>query len=73
MLNWLTKTARSGARSIGKGKGGFFDVRGVAVPTAVSVFLTRRLSSSSELDGAGVSRLIHFNKLAKGGHFAAWE
>ena len=27
----------------------------------------------AQLGGAGVSQLIHYNKLDKGGHFAAWE
>ena len=51
----------------------FFDVKGVSVPVAVSIF-------PDEIDAAPRSwveraypRLIHYNQLDKGGHFAAWE
>ena len=56
-LTWLTNTALSGARLYWENKGAsFFAVKGVAVPTAVSVFPDESLSSPAELGRAGVSQ-----------------
>ena len=72
-LTWLTNTALQ-APVVHRDKGAsFFAVKGVAVrPPEVS-----SPTNSILLHGAGRSRLtpklIHFNKLPKGGHFAAWE
>jgi pimeloyl-ACP methyl ester carboxylesterase len=70
---WLTNTGISAARLYWENKLGFFDVKGVSIPVAVSVF-------PDEIDAAPRSwveraypKLIHYNKLDKGGHFAAWE
>ena len=52
-LTWLTNTALSGARLYWENKGAsFFAVKGVVVPTAVSVFPDELLSCSAELGGA---------------------
>lgn len=77
-LYWLTNTAISSARlywdttqtSTG---GGFFDVRGVKLPVAVSVFPDEIYAAPRSWAEQAYPKLIHYNRLPKGGHFAAWE
>jgi pimeloyl-ACP methyl ester carboxylesterase len=77
-LYWLTNTAISSARlywdttQISTG-GGFFDVRGVKIPVAVSVFPDEIYAAPHSWAERAYPKLIHYNKVAKGGHFAAWE
>jgi pimeloyl-ACP methyl ester carboxylesterase len=77
-LYWLTNTAISSARlywdttQISTG-GGFFDVRGVTLPVAVSVFPDEIYAAPRSWAERAYPKLIHYNKLDKGGHFAAWE
>src|SRR6202023_2436618 len=73
-LTWLTNTALSGARLYWENKGAsFFAVKGVVVPTAVSVFPDELYPAPRSWAEQAYPKLIHFNKLDKGGHFAAWE
>jgi pimeloyl-ACP methyl ester carboxylesterase len=72
-LYWLTGTAVSSARLYWEYKGGFFDVRNVAIPVAVSVFPDEIYASPKSWAERAYPKLIHFNRLDKGGHFAAWE
>jgi pimeloyl-ACP methyl ester carboxylesterase len=74
-LTWLTNTAISGARLYWEnwGKLGFFSVKGVSVPVAVSVFPDELYPAPQSWTERAYPKLIHFNKLEKGGHFAAWE
>jgi pimeloyl-ACP methyl ester carboxylesterase len=77
-LYWLTNTAISSARlywdttQISTG-GGFFDVRGVTIPVAVSAFPDEIYAAPKGWAERAYPKLIHYNKLDKGGHFAAWE
>jgi pimeloyl-ACP methyl ester carboxylesterase len=77
-LYWLTNTAISSARlywdttQVSTG-GGFFDVRGVKIPVAVSVFPDEIYAAPRSWAERAYPKLIHYNKLDKGGHFAAWE
>jgi pimeloyl-ACP methyl ester carboxylesterase len=77
-LYWLTNTAISSARlywdttQISTG-GGFFDVRGVTIPVAVSAFPEEIYAAPRSWAERAYPKLIHYNKLDKGGHFAAWE
>lgn len=77
-LYWLTNTAVSSARlywdtaKISTG-GGFFDVRGVTIPVAVSAFPDEIYAAPRSWAERAYPKLIHYNKLDKGGHFAAWE
>jgi pimeloyl-ACP methyl ester carboxylesterase len=77
-LYWLTNTAISSARlywdttQVSTG-GGFFDVRGVKIPVAVSVFPDEIYAAPRSWAEGAYPKLIHYNKLDKGGHFAAWE
>ena len=77
-LYWLTNTAISSARlywdttQVSTG-GAFFDVRGVKIPVAVSVFPDEIYAAPQSWAERAYPKLIHYNKLDKGGHFAAWE
>ena len=73
-LTWLTNTALSGARLYWENKlASFFAVKGVLVPTAVSVFADELYPAPRSWAEQAYPKLIHYNKLDKGGHFAAWE
>ena len=74
-IAWLTNTALSGARLYWEnwGKLGFFDVKGVSIPVAVSVFPDELYPVPRSWAERAFPKLIHFNALDKGGHFAAWE
>jgi pimeloyl-ACP methyl ester carboxylesterase len=76
-LYWVTNTAISSARLYWEtfqiAKGGFFDPRNVAIPVAVSVFPDEIYAAPKSWAVKAYPNLIYFNKLDKGGHFAAWE
>jgi pimeloyl-ACP methyl ester carboxylesterase len=74
-ITWLTNTAISGARLYWEnfGKLGFFNAKGVSVPVAVSVFPDEIYPAPRSWTERAFPKLIHYNKLDKGGHFAAWE
>jgi pimeloyl-ACP methyl ester carboxylesterase len=74
-ITWLTNTALSGARLYWEywGKGGYFNVKGVSIPVAVSVFPDELYPAPRTWAARAYPKLIHYNKLDKGGHFAAWE
>jgi pimeloyl-ACP methyl ester carboxylesterase len=74
-ITWLTDTALSGARLYWEyfGKGGYFNVKGVSIPVAVSVFPDELYPAPRSWTEEAYPKLIHYNRLPKGGHFAAWE
>ena len=74
-ITWLTNTAISGARLYWEtfGQIGFFSVKGVSIPVAVSVFPDELYPVPRSWAEQAYPKLIHFNTLDKGGHFAAWE
>jgi pimeloyl-ACP methyl ester carboxylesterase len=77
-LYWLTNTAISSARlywDTGHNlpAGGFFDARGVKLQVAVSAFPEEIYQAPKSWSEKAYVKLIHYNKLPKGGHFAAWE
>jgi len=74
-IAWLTNTALSGARLYWEnwGKVGFFNAKGVSIPVAVSVFPDELYPAPRSWAERAYPKLIHYNKLDKGGHFAAWE
>src|ERR1041384_1459088 len=53
--------------------GGFFDVRGVKIPVAVSAFGEEIYQAPESWARKAYPKLIHYGRLPKGGHFAAWE
>ena len=76
-LYWLTNTAISSARlywdTARASSAGFFDARGVKIPVAVSVFPDEIYAAPKSWAERAYPKLIHYKKLDKGGHFAAWE
>jgi pimeloyl-ACP methyl ester carboxylesterase len=73
-LTWLTNTGVSGGRLYWENWGtSFFAVRGVTVPVAVSVFPDELYPAPRSWAERAYPKLVHYNKLPKGGHFAAWE
>jgi pimeloyl-ACP methyl ester carboxylesterase len=72
-LYWLTKTAVSSARLYWESKLAFFAPKHVLVPTAISVFPDEIYAAPRSWAERAYPKLIHFNELPKGGHFAAWE
>jgi pimeloyl-ACP methyl ester carboxylesterase len=72
-LYWLTNTGVSSARLYWENKLAFFDVKNVTIPVAVSAFPDELYQSPRSWTERAFPKLIHYNKLDKGGHFAAWE
>ena len=72
-LYWLTKTGVSSSRLYWEYKGGFFNAKGVSIPVAVSVFPGEQYQAPRSWTERAYPKLIYYNKLDKGGHFAAWE
>src|SRR5262249_22715829 len=69
----LTNTAVSSSGLYWELQGGFFGARGVGIPTAVSVFPDELYVTPKSWAEKAYPKLVHYNKLDKGGHFAAWE
>ena len=73
-LYWLTNTGVSAARLYWENKADFFDAKEISVPFAISVFPDELYQAPrSWAERAYPDNLIHFNKVDRGGHFAAWE
>ena len=72
-LFWLTSTAISAARLYRENKFAFVGAKGVSVPVAVSVFPDEVYQTPRSWAEQAYPNLIHYNKVEKGGHFAAWE
>ena len=73
-LYWLTNTGISSARLYWENKADFFDAKPISIPFAISVFpdeLYQAPRSWAQL--AYPRNLIHYQRLDRGGHFAAWE
>jgi pimeloyl-ACP methyl ester carboxylesterase len=72
-LYWVTNTAVSSARLYWESKLAFFAPKGVAIPVAVSAFPDELYQAPRSWTERAYPKLIYYNKLDKGGHFAAWE
>jgi pimeloyl-ACP methyl ester carboxylesterase len=72
-LYWVTNTAVSSARLYWESKLAFFAPKGVTIPVAVSAFPDELYQAPRSWTERAYPKLIHYNKLDKGGHFAAWE
>ncbi|AJC79792.1 epoxide hydrolase protein [Rhizobium etli bv. phaseoli str. IE4803] len=72
-LFWLTNTGVSAARLYWENKIAFFSPKGIKLPVALSVFPDELFATPRTWAESAYPNLIHFNKLPKGGHFAAWE
>ncbi|MGC1214603.1 MAG: epoxide hydrolase family protein [Micromonospora sp.] len=72
-LFWLTNTGVSAARIYWENKFPFFSAKNISVPAAVSVFPDELYETPRSWAEQAYPNLIHYNRLDKGGHFAAWE
>jgi len=72
-LYWLTNTAVSSARLYWESKLPFFAPKNVPIPAAVSAFPDELYQAPRSWTEKAYPKLIYYNRLAKGGHFAAWE
>jgi len=72
-LYWLTNTTVSSARLYWESKLAFFAPKNVPVPTAVTAFPDELYQAPKSWTEKAYPKLIHYNRVAKGGHFAAWE
>lgn len=72
-LYWLTNTGVSASRLYWEYKGGFFNAKGVKIPVAVTVFPGEQYEAPRSWTERAYPNLIHYNRVEKGGHFAAWE
>jgi pimeloyl-ACP methyl ester carboxylesterase len=73
-LYWLTNTGVSAARLYWENKADFFDAKNITIPFAISVFPDELYQAPrSWAERAYPHNLIYYNRLDRGGHFAAWE
>jgi pimeloyl-ACP methyl ester carboxylesterase len=72
-LYWLTNTGVSASRLYWEYKGGYWNAKGVSIPVAVSVFPGEQYEAPRSWTERAYPKLIYYNRLDRGGHFAAWE
>ena len=72
-LYWFTNTAISSARLYWENKLAFFAPKNVTIPVAVSVYPDEIYAAPRSWVEKAYPKLIHYNRLPKGCHFAAWE
>jgi pimeloyl-ACP methyl ester carboxylesterase len=70
---WLTKSGVSASRLYWESHLAFFDVKGVEIPVGVTVFPDELYPAPRSWAEKAYPKLIHFNVVDRGGHFAAWE
>jgi pimeloyl-ACP methyl ester carboxylesterase len=72
-LYWLTNTTVSSARLYWESKLAFFAPKHIAIPVAVTAFPNELYQAPRSWTEKAYPKLIHYNRVPKGGHFAAWE
>ena len=72
-MTWVTNTGVSSGRLYWENTLGFFDVKDVKVPAAVSVFPRELYQAPRSWTERAYPKLIYFNELDRGNHFAAWQ
>jgi hypothetical protein len=72
-MTWVTNTGMSSGRLYWENTLGFFDVKDVKVPAAVSVFPRELYQAPRSWTEKAYPNLIYFNELDRGNHFAAWQ
>jgi len=72
-LYWLTNTTVSSARLYWESKLPFFAPKNVPIPTAVTAFPEELYQAPKSWTEKAYPKLIYYNRVDKGGHFAAWE
>jgi pimeloyl-ACP methyl ester carboxylesterase len=72
-LYWFTNTGTSGARLYWENNANNFNAVDTSIPAAITVFPGEIYRAPRSWAERAYRKLIYYNKLAKGGHFAAWE
>jgi pimeloyl-ACP methyl ester carboxylesterase len=72
-IAWLTNTAISSARLYRENKLPFFAPMGIEIPVAVSSFAQEIYQVPRSWAERAYPKLVHYNEVDRGGHFAAWE
>src|SRR5712672_2054856 len=72
-LYWLTNTAVSAARFYWENKVSVNNAADISIPAAVSVFPGENYQAPRSWTERAYHKLIYFNEVDKGGHYAAWE
>ena len=72
-LYWLTNTSISSARLYWENKFSVYNAVNVSIPAAVSVFPGENYQAPRSWTERAYHNLVYYNRVDKGGHFAAWE
>jgi pimeloyl-ACP methyl ester carboxylesterase len=72
-LYWLTNTAVSAARFYWELHFSLYNAADVSVPAAVSIFPGENYQAPRSWTQRAYHKLIYYNNVAEGGHYAAWE
>lgn len=72
-LYWFTGTATSGARLYWENNANNFNAVDIKIPAAITVFPGEIYQAPRSWAEKAYHNLIYYNKVDKGGHFAAWE
>ena len=72
-LYWLTNTGISSARLYWENHYGLYNALNISIPSAVSVFPGENYEAPRSWAERAYRNLIYYNKVDKGGHYAAWE
>jgi pimeloyl-ACP methyl ester carboxylesterase len=72
-LYWVTNTGVSSGRIYWENKLNLYNAADVPIPAAVSVFPGENYEAPRSWAERAYHKLIYYNKVAAGGHYAAWE
>jgi pimeloyl-ACP methyl ester carboxylesterase len=72
-FHWLTNTAISSARLYWENTVGFFNVKNVSIPAAVTVFPHEIYQAPRSWAEKAYPKLMYFHEVDRGCHFAAWQ
>ena len=72
-MTWLTNTGISSGRLYWENTLGFFDIKNVNVPAAVTVFPRELYQAPRSWTEQAYPKLMYFNEVEEGDHFAAWQ
>jgi pimeloyl-ACP methyl ester carboxylesterase len=72
-LYWVTNTAISAARFYWESHFSLYNAADVSIPAAVSVFPGENYQAPRSWTERAYHKLVYYNKVDKGGHYAAWE
>ncbi|WP_164923825.1 epoxide hydrolase family protein [Sinorhizobium fredii] len=72
-LYWLTNTGTSSGRIYWENSAGNSKLAPIAIPAAVTIFPGEVYRPPKSWAGRAYRNLIYYNRVDKGGHFAAWE